>query len=397
MKTKKAPKDKPPRSKLRRSGIGLIIVGFLVTLANGVTYGIDTVGRDTSVVFIALGLGAIALGLGFVAWALGRESSQTMRAMANLVFHEKIAIISGYLGKREGQVEHDRLAALEFQKWVQPRLKQEFDDLWQEFFERELRPIVVKIGGSTLGNHDSTLADLITLQNRGLLPVVVHGGGSKVTEWLERMNISTSFERGLRVTDGQTLQVVIAVLAGLVNKELVAAINTLGGRAIGLSGIDGGLIQAKIETPGIGYVGEVVKVNPESVIAVLGAGFIPVIAPGGFKLPGEDKDPVMLLNINGDVSASEIATALRAERLIYLTDVPGVQDGNGNVVPHLSPAEASSLIASGVIQGGMIPKVEACIRALSSVATTQIIDGRSDRALLDAVEGNGTGTTIEDE
>jgi acetylglutamate kinase len=391
------PKHKVPRSKLRAWGIGIGIVGFIVTVANGIVYGVDAVDRDMSVVLIALGLGAVSIGLGMVAWAQSRESVQTMKAMANLVFHEKIAIISGYLGKREGQVEHDRLAALEFEKWVQPRLKQEFDSLWQEFFERGQRPIVVKIGGSTLGNNDSTLEDLIALQNRDLLPVLVHGGGNKVTEWLDRMNISTSFVGGLRVTDAETLQVVIAVLAGLVNKELVATINSLGGKAIGLSGVDGALIQARIETPDIGYVGEVVKVNPEPLMAILSAGFIPVVAPGGFKLLGEDDDPVMLLNINGDVSASEIAIALRAEQLVYLTDVPGVQDGDGNLIPHLSPAEASTMMASGVIKEGMIPKVGACVRALSSVATTQIVDGRANQALLNAVEGNGAGTTIDNE
>jgi len=341
------------------------------------------------------GLALIAVGIAIYSIASVRESYRRMRAIANLVFHEKIAIIASYMGDQQEQIEHDRQAALELSGWVEPRLKQEFEELWQEFFQRETKPIVVKIGGSTLGNRDTTLQDLVTLQKRGILPVVVHGGGNKVSEWLERMGIPTSFVGGLRATDEETLEVVTAVLAGLVNKELVAAINSLGGKAIGLSGIDGALIQGKIKSPDMGYTGEVVRVNPESVIAILSAGYMPVIAPSGLRLPTEDNDPVMFLNINGDVSASEIAVALKVDRLIFLTDVPGVQDSKGKLLPMLSPAEARLLIDSGVITGGMIPKVEGCLRALSSVTSTQIIDGRTEGALLAAVEGSGNGTTIE--
>jgi len=257
------------------------------------------------------------------------------------------------------------------------------------------KPIVVKIGGSTLGSHDTTLDDLVALQKKGILPVVVHGGGNKITEWLKKMGVATTFVRGMRVTDAATLEVVIAVLAGLVNKELVAAIMSRGGKAMGLSGVDGGLIQAKIENPELGYVGQVVKVNPEPVKAVLSAGYIPVIAPGGLRVAGGDSDPVALLNINGDVVASEIAGALKAERLIFLTDVPGVRDGKGKFLSKLSAAEAKSMIASGVIAGGMIPKVEACLNALSRVPSTQIIDGRSAGALLSAIEKETIGTRIE--
>jgi len=257
------------------------------------------------------------------------------------------------------------------------------------------KTIVIKIGGSTLGSHDTTLDDLVSLQKRGIIPVVVHGGGNKITEWLKRMGVATTFVRGMRVTDAPTLEVVIAVLAGLVNKELVAAIAAKGGKAIGLSGIDGGLIQAKIENPELGYVGEVVKVNPEPVKAVLSAGYIPVIAPNGFRVHSGDKDPVMILNLNGDVAASEIAGALKAERLIFLTDVPGVRDSEGKFLARLSVKEAKTLIASGVIAGGMIPKVEACLNALSRVPSTQIVDGRSAGALLTAIESNAGGTKIE--
>jgi len=185
------------------------------------------------------------------------------------------------------------------------------------------------------------------------------------------------------------------VLAGLVNKELVAAINSLGGRAIGLSGADGSLIEGQIKSPDMGYTGEVVKVNPEAIIAILSAGYIPVIATSGFKPPTEGRDPGMLLNINADSTASEVALALKAEKLIYLTDVPGVQNGNGELIPQLYSDEAKALIQSNTITGGMIPKVEGCLRALSGVSSTQIIDGRNAGALFSAVNGKGDGTTIE--
>ena len=342
-----------------------------------------------------VGLALVAVGMTVFSVVSARSSQGLMRAMANLVFHEKIAIMESCAGRQQEQIEHDRQAASEFEKWADPDLRQEFEELWQQFFESGAQPVVIKIGGSTLGNHDTTLQDIVTLHKRGFLPVVVHGGGNMITEWLDRMGISTSFVQGQRVTDEETLRVVVAVLAGLVNKELVAGINALHGKAIGLSGVDGGLIQAKILRPGLGYVGEVVKINPESIAAVLTAGYVPVIAPGGFRLPGEDNDPVMLLNINGDVSASEIAVALKAGKLIFLTDVPGVQDAAGNVVERLTSAEAKSLIDSGVVTGGMIPKVEGCLRALSVVPSTQIVDGRAEGALIAAIEGRATGTVIE--
>ena len=249
-------------------------------------------------------------------------------------------------------------------------------------------PIVVKIGGSTLGSHDTTMEDLVALQKEGRTLVVVHGGANIVSEWLSRQGIPTRFENGLRVTDRQTLDVVAAVLCGLVNKELVSAIQSLGGRAIGLSGIDGGFIEARIKDADLGYVGEVVKVNPEPIEAVVKGGYIPIIAPLGLAAKGEK------LNVNGDPAAGDIAAALGAERLVFLTDVPGILDSSGKLLPRLSADEASSLIGSGVVSGGMIPKVEACLRALSTVPITQIVDGREPHALLQVMAGKGDGTTI---
>lgn len=255
--------------------------------------------------------------------------------------------------------------------------------------------IVIKIGGSTLGNHDTTLEDLVALQQRDIIPVVVHGGGKLITEWLNRQQIPTTFEKGLRVTDAQSLKVVIAVLAGLVNKELVAAIGSLGGRALGFSGIDGRFIEARLKAPELGYVGEVVRINLEPLESVIKAEYIPVIAPVGILSCNESNEANMPVNINADTVAGEIAVALGADRLVFLTDVEGVCDESGKFRPQLLPTEARALISSGVVSGGMVPKVEACLRALTLVATTQIIDGRVQHSLIAAVEDRLTGTRIE--
>jgi len=253
--------------------------------------------------------------------------------------------------------------------------------------------IVVKIGGSTLGSHDTTLEDLVALQREGTLPVVVHGGGRTISEWLERHGLATRFIRGLRVTDAEGLKVVMAVLTGLVNKELVCAIHSLGGRAVGLSGADGCLIEARIRDPELGFVGEIVRVNLEPLQAIIGAGYIPVIAPLGVERGGAGV--CQPLNINADTVAGEIALKLRAQRLVFLTDVVGLCDASGRLIPRLSPQEARSLIASGVVSGGMIPKVEACLSALGSVPATQIVDGRVGHALIAALRGKDEGTVIE--
>jgi acetylglutamate kinase len=254
--------------------------------------------------------------------------------------------------------------------------------------------IVIKLGGSTLGSHDTTLADLVALQKKGVPTVVVHGGANVVTEWLRRMNISSKFVKGLRATDAETLKVVVAILAGLVNKELVAAVQALGGRAVGLSGIDGGLLGAQVKDPGLGYVGDVVEVNPASLKALLGAGFIPVVAPLSYQSPPEAGDHGFILNVNGDTAAGQIAAALSAEKLIFLTDVAGILDGSKKLIPKMSVSEAKAMLASGVASGGMIPKIEACLVALPTVRMARIIDGRAAHALIKEVEGGTEGTTI---
>ena len=253
---------------------------------------------------------------------------------------------------------------------------------------------MVKLGGATLGSHDTTIKDIVELQQQGKSLVVVHGGGKLITDWLEKQGIATRFVHGERVTDEATLEVVISVLAGLVNKEIVAEINALGGMAIGISGVDGAFIQGRIKEKELGYLGEVVEVNPAPLEALLKSGYIPIIAPVSLHAGKPEKAPPVL-NINADAVAGEIAAAIGAERLIFLTDVVGVCDQSGNLLPRLSPDEAEALMASGVASGGMIPKIKACLKALAGTSTACIIDGRQQHALLNEIEGRGGGTTIQ--
>lgn len=257
-----------------------------------------------------------------------------------------------------------------------------------------MKPIIIKIGGSTLGSHDTTIEDLITLQKGGISTVVVHGGAREVTDWLSRLNISTTFVNGLRVTDLETLKVVTAILGGLVNKELVSAIWRLGGKAVGLSGVDGNLIQARNKTPELGYTGEELKVDAALLRILVAEGYIPVIAPVCLGLYQNSKSETNLINVNGDTTAAEVAVSMGAERLIFLTDVPGIYDSSKKLVSKLSPDEARELVRSGTASGGMVAKIEACLVALSGVSVTRIIDGRAQHALLNEIEGKVGGTTI---
>ncbi len=254
--------------------------------------------------------------------------------------------------------------------------------------------IVIKIGGSTFDSRDTTVADIVTLQKQGKSLVIVHGGGNLITEWLARQEVATKFVRGERVTDAAALEVVTAVLAGLVNKEIVAAINGLGGQAVGISGVDGGLIQGRIKDREMGYVGSVVKVNTAPLEALLKAGFMPVVSPLGLLAFDKPDNVSGIININGDPVAGELAAALGAARLIFLTDVAGVLDASGKVVSRLSAGEAEALLASSVASGGMIPKINACLKALTGATNTCIIDGKQPHALIKEMAGKGGGTTI---
>jgi acetylglutamate kinase len=252
--------------------------------------------------------------------------------------------------------------------------------------------IVAKIGGSTLGSHDTTLADAAELQRRGARPVIVHGGGALISDWLEHLDVPTRFEHGLRVTDAAALDVVVAVLCGLVNKQLVASLEGFGARAHGLSGADTGLLQARVHNSDLGFVGEITAVDPTAVLQIIAGGVVPVIAPVGMEY-ADGKATGQLLNINADTSAGAIAAAIGASTLVFMTDVPGVKSDE-RVLESLSVTQAHELIDAGVIEGGMIPKVEACLQAAAAGSRAEIIDGRKEHALLAAVRGGKAGTTV---
>lgn len=254
------------------------------------------------------------------------------------------------------------------------------------------RTLVVKLGGSALGAHDTALADVAALQRLGVRVVVVHGGGAAISQWLGRVGLEARFVRGLRVTDAPTLEVVCMVLAGKVNKELVSQLLALGAPAVGLSGADGGLLRARLRDPELGFVGEVTGVQVAPLTALLGAGFLPIVAPLALGDDGQ------LLNVNADTAAGDVACGLGADRVIFLTDVPGVLGPDGQVRPTLTAGEVTAMIAGGVIHGGMIPKAEACLHALRGAQHVQIVDGRAPHALLHALllsEGAGTSITEE--
>ena len=254
--------------------------------------------------------------------------------------------------------------------------------------------IVIKIGGVTLDSGDTTIEDIVSLQQRGIPLVVVHGGGNTVTDWLKRQGVTTEFVRGERVTDLPALEVATAVLTGLVNKEIVAGINCLGGRAVGISGVDGALIESKAKNREMGYVGTVEKVNREVLDTLLAAGFIPVVAPVSLFSIDRPGDAARIINVNGDPIAGELAVAIEAAKLVFMTDTAGVCNASGALIPRISASEAEDLIASGVISGGMIPKVNACLRALTAGAETRIINGREKNALVSEIQGKAGGTTI---
>ena len=257
-------------------------------------------------------------------------------------------------------------------------------------------PIVVKIGGSTLGGNDTSLQDLVALHAAGKPVVVVHGGGNVISEWMQRQNLAPNFVNGLRVTDAPSLEIVVAVLGGLVNKELTAQMQRLGAPTIGISGMDGCLLQARVANPDLGYVGEVTAVDPAPVNAIVAAGFIPMVSPIAVDVSAGSDHAGQPLNVNGDTAAGALAHTLRAERIIFLTDVAGVMDNGGRVIPRLDARAAEALRSSGVARGGMLPKLAACLDALAdrAVPSAHIIDGREPGALMECVNGRAIGTRI---
>jgi acetylglutamate kinase len=251
------------------------------------------------------------------------------------------------------------------------------------------RTVVIKLGGSTLDHDQSTLEEIIWLQRLGARPVLVHGGGPHISAWLERLGRPSDFVRGLRVTDAETLEVVRMVLVGKVNGELVQEVARLGGRAVGLSGIDGPILRARPIAPELGFVGAVTEVDPGPVRALGDAGYIPIIAPLGLGPAGE------ALNINADDAAADLSRGLAAAKLLYLSDVPGILDGAGRLLSTLTDEQTRALIADGTITGGMIPKAEAGLRALDTTERVHILDGREPHVLVrELFTDDGAGTMI---
>jgi acetylglutamate kinase len=248
---------------------------------------------------------------------------------------------------------------------------------------------VIKLGGSTLGAHDTSLRDIAEAYKHGARIAVVHGGGAAVSDQLARSGIEPTFVRGLRVTDAATLDVVIAVLAGLVNKQLVAQLTALGVDAIGVSGADQSILRAERYDDELGFVGRITAVDPGPITAIISGGALPVIAPIAIE-PATGQ----LLNTNADTAAGELAAALRAARLVFLTDVAGVLDAGKRVIERMNAVEARALIESGVATGGMIPKLEAAMRAASVGCATRIVDGTAPGALAAALAREGGGTAI---
>lgn len=259
--------------------------------------------------------------------------------------------------------------------------------------------VVIKYGGNAMINEDlkdSVMRDIILLSLIGVKVVLVHGGGPEITDMLNKIGKQSEFVGGLRVTDKETVDVVQMVLAGKVNKSLVHLIETKGGSAIGLSGMDGGMIQAKVKNPRLGYVGEITSINAKPILDVIEKGYIPVISTVGCDAEGN------VYNINADTAAARIAGELGAESLISMTDISGIlrdKDDPSTLIPVIKVSEADQLKQDGIISGGMIPKVECCINAIKwGVNRVFIIDGRIPHAILiEMLTSEGIGTMFINE
>ena len=253
--------------------------------------------------------------------------------------------------------------------------------------------VVIKLGGHAMGSDEgmeSFARDVVLMRQVGVNPVIVHGGGPMINRLLDKLDIKSDFVNGKRVTDEATMEVVEMVLSGQVNKRLVQAINRQGGKAVGLSGKDANLITCEPADPALGLVGEPADVDPSILHTLFRDDAIPVIAPLGAGRDGET------FNINGDTAAGAIAGALRADRLLLLTDVDGVRDADGNVLTELSSSQIHALIRDGVVAGGMIPKTETALAALDGgVRAVVILDGRAPNAvLLELFTEHGAGSLI---
>ena len=254
--------------------------------------------------------------------------------------------------------------------------------------------VVVKFGGNAMGD-DAAMAefarDVVLIQQVGAHPVVVHGGGPMINEMLAKLGIKSEFVRGKRVTDKATVEVVEMILSGLVNKRIVQAINDQGGRAVGISGKDDDLMVCEADDPELGFVGRPVEMNVQVLRDLYNAGIIPVVAPVATGMADNET-----FNVNGDPAAGAIAGALKADRLLLLTDVPGVKGADGKVMTQISPEEIRAMIKDGTIAGGMIPKTETALMALEQgTRAVTILDGRIPNAcLLELFTDHGAGSQI---
>ncbi len=254
--------------------------------------------------------------------------------------------------------------------------------------------VVIKYGGNAMINNElkeHVMEDIVLLRQIGINVVLVHGGGPEISDTLKKMNIESKFVNGLRQTDEETVGVVQMVLAGKVNKDLVNLIQNKGGRAIGLSGIDGHMIEAEMMDPELGYVGEITNINPRPILDLLDDGYIPVISTVGCDSKGN------VYNINADTAASKIAGTLKAYTMISMTDIKGLLrdvDDPSSLIPELSVSEVPELIKDGVISGGMIPKIGCCVEAIRrGVNQVAIIDGRIPHSILiEMLSDAGIGT-----
>ncbi len=257
--------------------------------------------------------------------------------------------------------------------------------------------VVVKYGGNAMINEQlkqQVMEDMVLLQLIGVKVVLVHGGGPEITETMQRLGKKSEFVDGLRVTDKETVDIVQMVLAGRINKTLVNLLQTKGGRAMGISGMDGRLIEARPKDERLGFVGTVTRVNTQPILDLLEKGYIPVVSTLGCDRQGN------VYNVNGDTAAAYIAGALGAKRLIMMTDIAGIlrdKDDPSTLISQISVRDARSLYDSGIISGGMIPKVECCIRAIDlGVKKVIIMDGTIPHALLQELLTNeGAGTMVE--
>ena len=254
--------------------------------------------------------------------------------------------------------------------------------------------VVVKFGGNAMGD-DAAMAefarDIVLMKQVGVHPVVVHGGGPMINEMLSKLGIKSEFVRGKRVTDKATVEVVEMILSGLVNKRIVQAIMDAGGRAVGISGKDDDLMVCEADDPELGYVGRPVEMNVQVLRDLYNAGIIPVVAPVATGMADNET-----FNVNGDTAAGAIAGALKADRLLLLTDVKGVKNAAGEVVTQLTPDEIRRMTAEGVISGGMIPKTETALMAIEQgTRAVTILDGKVPNAsLLDLFTDQGIGSQI---